>query len=186
MITSQACFGSKLPVGSSAIRIFGWRTIALAIANEVPKADVYGCDISEDAVRVARRNARALKLKARFAAGDMFDPLPRRLRGTVDVITIHPPYVPVGEVKDLPEEIRDWEPTHTLTDHSLDGLGLVVRSATEGSGWLAPQGWLLIEVSPDRTRDVSRVLRRAGFREVASTKGGDLPVTRVVLGRRPR
>ncbi len=163
----------------------GGGTIALAIANEVPKTDVYGCDISEEAVKLARRNARALKLKARFSAGDMFDPLPRRLKGRVDVITLHPPYVPVGEVKDLPEEIRDWEPMHTLTDHSLDGLGLVIRAATEGPGWLAPNGWLLIEVSPDRTRDVSKVLRRAGFRQIKSTKGGELPITRVVVGLRP-
>jgi release factor glutamine methyltransferase len=162
----------------------GVGTIALAVANEVPKATVYGADLSEDAVKLARKNAKGLGLKATFRAGDMFDGLPKKIAGTVDVITLHPPYVPRGEVKDLPDEVRKWEPKHTLTDSSVDGLGLVVRAAEESERWLRPGGWLLIEVSPDRTKEVRRVMRAAGLREIASTKGGELKVTRVVVGRR--
>ena len=162
----------------------GVGTIALAVANEVPKATVYGADVSEDAVKLARKNAKGLGLKATFRAGDMFDGLPKRIAGTVDVITLHPPYVPRAEVKDLPDEVRKWEPKHTLNDGSDDGLGLVVRAADESERWLRPGGWLLIEVSPDRTKEVRRVMRDAGLREIASTKGGELKVTRVVVGRR--
>jgi release factor glutamine methyltransferase len=162
----------------------GVGTIALAVANEVPKATVYGADLSEDAVKLARKNAKGLGLKATFRAGDMFDGLPKRIAGTVDVITLHPPYVPRAEVKDLPDEVRKWEPKHTLNDGSDDGLGLVVRAADESERWLRPGGWLLIEVSPDRTKEVRRVMRDAGLREIASTKGGELKVTRVVVGRR--
>jgi release factor glutamine methyltransferase len=162
----------------------GVGTIALAVANEVPKAAVYGADLSEDAVKLARKNAKGLGLKATFRAGDMFDGLPKKIAGTVDVITLHPPYVPRAEVKDLPDEVRKWEPKHTLTDNSDDGLGLVIRAAEESERWLRPGGWLLIEVSPDRTKEVRRVMRAAGLREIASTKGGELKVTRVVVGRR--
>jgi release factor glutamine methyltransferase len=162
----------------------GGGTIALAVANEAPKTTVYGADLSADAVTLARRNARRLGLMATFRAGDMFAGLPKRIAGTVDVITLHPPYVPLAEVKDLPDEIRNWEPTHTLTDRSDDGLGLVVRAADESQRWLRRGGWLLIEVSPDRAKDVMKVMRRAGLRDVRSTKGGELKVTRVVVGRR--
>lgn len=162
----------------------GVGTIALAVANEVPKATVYGADLSEEAVKLARKNAKGLGLKATFRAGDMFDGLPRKIAGTVDVITLHPPYVPRAEVKELPDEVRKWEPKHTLTDGSADGLGLVIRAAEESERWLRPGGWLLIEVSPDRTKEVRRVMREAGLREIASTKGGELKVTRVVVGRR--
>ena len=162
----------------------GVGTIALAVANEVPKATVYGADLSEDAVKLARKNAKGLGLKATFRAGDMFDGLPKRIAGTVDVITLHPPYVPRAEVKDLPDEVRKWEPKHTLNDGSADGLGLVARAAEESERWLRPGGWLLIEVSPDRTKEVRQVMRTAGLREIASTKGGELKVTRVVVGRR--
>jgi release factor glutamine methyltransferase len=164
----------------------GGGTIALAVADEVPKAEVWGIDVAGDAVRLARRNAKALGLKARFGVGDLFEGLPRRLRGTVDVITLHPPYVPAGEIDDLPDEIRNWEPPHTLTDHSSDGLGLIGRAVAEAPRWLRSNGWLLMEVSPDRGKELKRVYAAGGFRDVQSTKGGELKVTRVIVGRRPR
>jgi release factor glutamine methyltransferase len=159
----------------------GAGTVALAIANEVPRATVFGADLADDAVALARRNARRLRLGARFVVGDLFDALPARLRGTVDVITLHPPYVGLDELEELPDEIRNFEPTHTLTDRSRDGLGLVERAADEAWGWLCRSGWLLIEVSPDRSRTVASILRGEGFADVRSTKGG-MGVTRVVVG----
>jgi methylase of polypeptide subunit release factors len=86
---------------------------------------------------------------------------------------------------ELPDEIRDWEPEHTLTDRSADGLGLLTRAVAESPDWLARRGWLLVEVSPDRAKAVRKVFERAGYRDVEVTKGGDLKVTRVILGRRP-
>ena len=163
----------------------GAGTIALAVANEVRKASVIGTDLSADATKVARANAKRLGLRARFYTGDLFDGLPRALAGTVDVVTLHPPYVPMRELRDLPEEIRDWEPEHTLTDRSPDGLGLISRSAREAPAWLSPNGWLLLEVSPDRVRHVKGVLAGEGFRDIRSTKGGPLPLTRVIVARRP-
>jgi release factor glutamine methyltransferase len=164
----------------------GAGTIALAVASEVPRASVVGTDLSSDAVKLARTNAKRLGLRARFVAGDLFGGLPRTLEGTVDVITLHPPYVPMRELKDLPEEIRAWEPEHTLTDRTRDGLGLITRTAREAPTWLTPNGWLLLEVSPDRVRHVKGVLRREGFRDIRSTKGGPVPLTRVIVARRAR
>jgi release factor glutamine methyltransferase len=164
----------------------GAGTIALAVANEVPRASVTGADVSADAVRLARANAKRLGLRARFVTGDLFGGLPRTLAGTVDVVTLHPPYVPMRELKDLPEEIRAWEPEHTLTDRSHDGLGLIIRTAREAPSWLSPDGWLLLEVSPDRVNHVKGVLRCEGFRDIRSTKGGPLPLTRVIVARRLR
>jgi release factor glutamine methyltransferase len=157
--------------------------VALAMADAVPRAKVHGTDLSSEAVRQARTNARALRLKnATFHRGDLFDSLPRRLRGLVDVITLHPPYVPSGEVGDLPLEIRGFEPEHTLTDYSPHGLGLVERTTIEGHDWLRPGGWLLVEVSPDRARLVRGLLLRSGYRDVRSLKGWPA-VTRTVAGR---
>ena len=160
----------------------GAGAIALAVANEVPDAVVYGADIAEDAVQLARANAKRLGLQARFVAGDLFAGLPAHLRGQVDVITLHPPYVARDELADLPDEIRNFEPEHVLTDRSVDGLGLVERTADEAWNWLCRGGWVLIEVSPDRARAVASALRAEGFADVRSTNGG-MGVTRVVVGR---
>jgi len=163
----------------------GGGTVALAIANEVRGVRVFGTDISLTAVRVARENAEALHLRATFIKGDLFGGLPARLERLVDVITLHPPYVARDELRELPEEIRRFEPVHTLSDRSPDGLGLVGRAASEGARWLRPGGWLLIEVSPDRSRSVASVLRRNGFGDVRSTMDRGFKVTRVLVGRWP-
>jgi release factor glutamine methyltransferase len=157
--------------------------VALAVANEVKGSEVHGTDLSAKAVALARANARALGIGARFHRGDLFAPLPRRLAGAVDVITLHPPYVGKRELRDLPLEVLRYEPVDSLTDHSPKGLGLIGRVALEAPVWLKPGGWVLIEVSPDRARAVATVLRRAGYSDVRSTKGG-MKVTRVISGRR--
>ena len=100
-------------------------------------------------------------------------------------MTLHPPYVARGEMRELPQEIRRFEPVHTLTDRSRDGLGLIGRATAGAPGWLKSGGWLLIEVSPDRARGTATVMRRAGFTDVRSTVDRGFKVTRVLVGRWP-
>lgn len=161
----------------------GGGAVALAIANEVPRARVFGTDISARAISIARTNADGLRLHATFVRGDLFGGLPRTLVDQVDVVTLHPPYVARGQLRELPEEIRRFEPVHTLTDRSVDGLGLIERAAAESPTWLRLGGWLLVEVSPDRSRSVASVMRRKGFQEVRSTMDRGFKLTRVLVGR---
>jgi release factor glutamine methyltransferase len=158
--------------------------VALSVASRAKRARVYGVDLSSKPVAFARRNARELGLdRVTFLRGDLFDPLPRSLRGGVDVVTVHPPYVGRREVRTLPAEIRGFEPIESLTDRSPAGMGLIERTAAEAPAWLRPGGWLLVEVSPDRSRAVATILRRAGYDSVRSTKGR-VRVSRVLVARR--
>lgn len=160
--------------------------VALAVAHEVPHAEVWGVDISPDAIRLCRQNARRLGVNnVHFRVSDMLDGLPSRLRGAVDVFTIHPPYVARGEVRTLPREIRDFEPAHSLTDGSNDGLGLVRLLASAAPQWLSPGGAVLVEIGTYLSRSTQAVLRRAGLTDV-SWKRDSLGVTRLVSGRAPR
>jgi release factor glutamine methyltransferase len=161
----------------------GTGPVALAIKHEVPKAAVFGADLSQPSIDVARANARKLKLGVKFFSGDLFKPLPAGLRGTVDVITLHPPYVGRKELKELPDEIRKFEPKGVLSDGSPEGLGLVEATCAEALGWLGKGGVLLIEVSPDRARAVLSVMRKAGFKDLKSSMDRGFKVTRVLSGR---
>ena len=60
------------------------------------------------------------------------------------------------------------------------------RTVEEAPDWLVPNGWLLMETDPDRARDVRKVMAAGGFRDVRSTKGGPIPITRVIVGKCPR
>lgn len=158
--------------------------VALAVKKAVPKATVVGTDLDDRSIRAARENGRRLGLDVRFVVGDLFSAVPRSLRGRVDAITIHPPYVAKSEVRDLPDEIARFEPRIVLTDGSAEGLGLVQRTVAECHDWLQPGGWLCIEVSPDRARAVASVMRKGGLRDVSSTVDKGFKVTRVLVGRR--
>jgi release factor glutamine methyltransferase len=165
----------------------GVGTVALAVARALPKARVYGVDLMPEAVAGAESNARDLGRLRRttFLAGDLFEPLPRSLLGTVDAITIHPPYVGTDELEHQPSELVDYEPTVTLSDGSPDGLGMVRDVAGASPEWLTASGWLLIEVGSDMGAKVAAILRRAGYREVRSVPD-EYGVTKTVIARRPR
>ncbi len=161
--------GRKSPLAADLATGVG--AVALAMADAVPASQVYGTDISPLAVQLARANARKNGLpNARFSVGSMFDSLPRSLRGWMDVIASHPPYVTDDELGDLPAEIA-FEPTGTLTDSSADGLGLVRLLVNEGRHWLKRDGWLCVEIAPDLSRTLRSMLIRAGYRGVRSTRG---------------
>ena len=183
-LAAQAITRIRRRVGAVAVDMAcGTGPVALAVKHEVPKATVYGADLSQNAITVARANARALRLDVRFVCGDLFNPLPSKFRGGVDVVTLHPPYVGKRELRELPDEIVKFEPTLVLSDGSPRGLGLIERAVAEAPKWLRRGGWLLVEVSPDRARQVMSVMRRGDFRDVRSTVDRGFKVTRVLVGR---
>lgn len=160
--------------------------IAIAMADAVPQAQVWGTDIAPEAIRHGRSNVRRMGIgNVRLVAGNLYGSLPKKLKGKADVITAHVPYVPADELEDLPSEVKEFEPLYTLTDHSDDGLGLMRAVVFEAIDWLAPGGWLLLEMSDDLTGKVKRMCRKVGFEDPAVVDDEyDLSV--VVEARKPR
>jgi release factor glutamine methyltransferase len=148
--------------------------IAMAIADEAPKAEVWGTDIDRRGLAQARRNASALDIdNVTFKRGDMYGGLPDRLRGRVDVITGHVPYVPLDEIDDLPSEVREHEPLFTLSDESGDEWGLLKRAIYGSIEWLRPGGWLLLEVSDDVTDVVAGFAKDTGLKDHGARTDSD-------------
>ena len=138
----------------------GSGAIGLAIAARVPGLELHACDLSPEAVRLARRNLAGIG--AHVHAGDLYAPLPARLRGQVAVIAANVPYVPTEAVAMMPPEARDYEPLLAL-DGGHDGLDVLRRAAAEAPVWLAPQGHLLIEAASGQAERASEVLAAAGL-----------------------
>ncbi|MFI8520227.1 putative protein N(5)-glutamine methyltransferase [Streptomyces sp. NPDC085481] len=110
----------------------------------VAGAEVHAADIEPAAVRCARRNVEPRG--GRVYEGDLFDALPRELRGRIEVLVANVPYVPSEDVPLLPPEARDHEPLVAL-DGGADGLDVLRRVAAAAGEWLAPGGHLLVETS---------------------------------------
>ena len=158
--------------------------VALSCATEMPAAEVYGLDMSAKALAFARKNARSLGLsRVRFLRGDLFEPLPRKLRQRVNVVAAHLPYAAKWEMRHVRYEFT-YEPADAITDSSKKGLSLLRRFVSEAPAWLAPGGWLLVEVVDYRARDVATLYRKAGFLGVRHlhAKG---EYDRIIAGRMP-
>jgi release factor glutamine methyltransferase len=120
----------------------GSGAVGAALAREVPGLEVYAADVDPDAVACARRNLPV----ERVFEGDLFDALPRELRGRVDVLAVNAPYVPTADIALMPAEARDHEHRVAL-DGGRDGLDVQRRVVAGATTWLAPGGHLLIETS---------------------------------------
>jgi len=130
--------------------------VGLALLRERPGMAVEAVDLSAAACAVARRNAEALGLAQRFSVfeGDLFAPLPAGTR--YGAIVSNPPYVADGEIAGLPPEVRR-EPRLALAG-GADGLDVIRRILGEAPRWLAPGGYLLIEMDPRQTREAAGTL----------------------------
>ncbi|MGW2656890.1 putative protein N(5)-glutamine methyltransferase [Streptomyces sp. NPDC001478] len=121
----------------------GTGALGAALAARRTDIDLHASDVEPAAVRCARRN---IGPRGRVYEGDLFAPLPRSLRGRVDVLLANVPYVPTDDVPLLPAEARDHEPLVAL-DGGGDGLDVLRRVVAEAPAWLAPGGSLLVETS---------------------------------------
>jgi release factor glutamine methyltransferase len=152
----------------------GAGAIGAALAASIDGADVYAVDIDPAAVACARRN-----VPGHVYQGDLYQPLPARIRGQVGILTANVPYVPTGEIGFLPPEARAHEPLVAL-DGGPDGLDVLRRVAAQAPEWLAPGGHLLIETSERQASSAVAAFAASGLTARVSTCA-DLNAT-VVIG----
>jgi release factor glutamine methyltransferase len=148
----------------------GSGALALALAVERPGLEVWGTDVSSDALAVARANLAGLGRAGRHVRltdGAWFDALPPELAGCIDVIVTNPPYVADGEIVDLPAEVRDWEP-HQALFSGPRGLEDIEHIVAESPRWLTRPGSLLVELAPHQARHTVRMALAAGFATAAA------------------
>lgn len=164
----------------------GSGAIALSIAAERPRVDVWATDVSTDALEVARANLAGLGrrgARVRLVEGSWFDALPADLRGHVDVIVSNPPYVAATD--ELPDEVRFWEPDVALVSGPT-GLECLEHVVTHAAAWLRPTGALVVELAPGQAAAIATRCLDCGFveSEVAHdlTGGERLVVARISRG----
>jgi release factor glutamine methyltransferase len=154
----------------------GAGAIGAALAAAVDQAEVHAVDIDPAAVACARRN-----VPGHVYQGDLYQPLPARLRGRVAVLAANVPYVPSGEIGFLPPEARAHEPPVAL-DGGPDGLDVLRRVAAGAPLWLAPGGHLLIETGERQVPQASAAFAAGGL-TVRIATSDELNAT-VVIGTR--
>jgi release factor glutamine methyltransferase len=145
LVTECLALAKKLPAPRLLEIGTGSGNLAIAVAKQHPGAQVTTIDLSPEALAVARRNAARHGVSARilFLEGDLFAPLSAGER--FDFIISNPPYIPHGDLAGLPVGVRDFEP-HLALDGGPDGYAVFDRLLAGAADYLAPGGWLLIEI----------------------------------------
>ncbi len=153
----------------------GTGAIALALADELDGAHVVALDSSDEALELARENARRTGLSIGLVHGDLRAGLPA---GPFDLVVSNPPYVRPEEVESLEPEVRDWEPREALVDH-----GQTEALARAALGVLRAGAPLVLEVHAERAAEARDLLEALGYsvRINVDLTGRD----RVVEGQRP-
>jgi release factor glutamine methyltransferase len=96
-------------------------------------------------------------------------PLHPALGGGVDIVVSNPPYVSDEEWEALEPEVRRFEPKEAVVGGPT-GLEVILELLEQVRMWLAPGGWLIIEIAPSQAQRVSRLLGIVGYRDVTVTK----------------
>jgi release factor glutamine methyltransferase len=140
--------------------------LAIALARQVPTAQVWAVDLSAAALDVARENAARHKLSDHisFLQSDGFRAL--RAGQRFDLIVANPPYIPSQEIGRLAPEVRDHDPRLAL-DGGQDGLALFRRLAAEADDWLLPGARLMCEFGDGQTPALQRIFTQSGWQIVA-------------------
>ncbi|MDH6117294.1 release factor glutamine methyltransferase [Kitasatospora sp. GAS204A] len=155
------CAAERTAPGALVIDLCcGSGALGAALAASVDGGvELHAADVDPAAVACARRN---LPAGAHAYEGDLFDPLPTRLRGQVTVLLANVPYVPTGDIALLPTEARVHEARVAL-DGGADGLDVLRRVARAAPEWLAPDGALLFETSERQVPNAVATVRAAGL-----------------------
>lgn len=172
---------NRSPKGARILDIgVGSGCIAVALAKNLPDAELLGTDSSPEALSLAARNANLNAVSLHLLHGSLFEPVAGQ---RFDLIVSNPPYIPTADLPGLQPEVRDYEPRGAL-DGGIDGLDFYRRIIPEATGYLNAGGWLLLEMGIGQASDVLGLFQGTGsFCELFTAKdpGG---IDRVAGGRK--
>jgi release factor glutamine methyltransferase len=131
--------------------------IALALAKELPRAEIHATEVSRAALEIARANAARHQLENRIQFHET-DLLSGLADNTFDLIVSNPPYVGESEADEVQLEVRRFEPRNAVFAGPT-GVEVISRLIPRAKAALRPGGWLVIEISGAISESIKHLLR---------------------------
>ncbi len=144
--------------------------IALALKKGLPRAEVWGCDVSEKALNVARRNGSEADIRVDFQGVDFLDDAQQKLLPTVDIIVSNPPYIPAKDKEQMAANVIINEPHTALFVPDTDALIFYRSLAQFGKKRLHEGGTIYVEINEDFGNEVVQLFSNAGYINVELKK----------------
>ncbi len=154
-LAKELCSPKIVDVGT------GSGCVALALAREIPNAQIHAADIAPEALEIAQANAARHGLESRitFHESDLLNNLPAGF----DFVVSNPPYVGESEEEAVQLEVRKFEPRKAVFAGAT-GIEVIARLVSQARDKLVPGGWLVMEISGTILGPVQRLL--AGWEEI--------------------
>lgn len=134
----------------------GSGAIAIATKKQIENSKIFASDISEKALRLAKKNAKINNVKITFIKSAMFDDLKNDLK--YDIIVSNPPYIKTLEIENLGLEVKKYDP-HLSLDGGEDGLEFYRIIAKEVKNFLAEHGILFLEIGKTQSNEVKKLFK---------------------------
>ena len=144
--------------------------IAIALSKRLPQAMVEACDISTEALTVAKENARTNEAPVSFFAHNMLNldtPLPH----SYDILVSNPPYIRQSEAADMSVQVTEWEPYTALFVPDNDALRFYRAIAELGqTEALRPGGHIYVEINQALGKETMALFEAYGYQDVELRK----------------
>ncbi len=151
--------------------------IIISLKKLNPTIKATAVDLSVEALKVAKENAKLNEVDVEFINSDLF----ANVKDKFNVIVSNPPYIPTRVIDELMPEVREYEPLMAL-DGTEDGLWFYKNIIDSSKKYLETNGMLLFEIGHDQGLSVSTLMKEAGYQKVRVVK--DLAgLDRVVTGK---
>ena len=134
--------------------------IIISLLQERPKLMGIGLDISKDAIKVAKINAKLQQVCNRVKFVNSDDD--KYNEGKYDLVVSNPPYIKRNKISRLEEDVKNFEPKVAL-DGGYDGYSKIGKVIEKSSNLLKRKGNLILEIGYDQVYYTSRLLERCGF-----------------------
>ena len=144
--------------------------IPIALKKKLPNADVITCDISSNALEVAKKNAKAMCVPIQFQELDFLNEESWTKLPSVNVIVSNPPYIPSSEKENLDTNVRDFEPATALFVEDKDRLLFYRKIAMFGLERLNSLAAIYCEIHRDFAKDTIAVFHNNGYSKIELRK----------------
>lgn len=163
-------------VGSGAICI----SLALEISNSI----VYGCDISKEALEIAKKNKNLLHVPENKLILKHSDKLEEFKNEKFDIIVSNPPYIPHEQYNNLETHVKEYEPELALKGINSDGLGFYEYLLNEGLFYLKNKGFLCCEFGYLQEKGIINLLEKSNDLEYFQILNDYSNIPRIFIARK--
>ena len=129
--------------------------ILLSLLGELKTSKGIGIDISKKAIKIAKANSKKhmLNYRTKFYRRSLVEIYQKKF----DLIVSNPPYIMKKDIKNLDEDIKNFEPKLAL-DGGNDGLDVIKKVIYKSKSILKIKGMLALEIGNEQFRKVSKIL----------------------------